>query len=115
MARTTFVEHRGKRIARLDFSGIVDEAVALTAIAEAAQVIQSQPPKSLYTVTLVKGSRFNSTVLSQVKKDHGSRAKLIEAILKLEKRAKDAEYKTGLEEHGTPRLFQIYAAAKKRS
>jgi hypothetical protein len=68
MARTSFMEHQGKRIAKLDFAGIVDEDVALTAIAEAAQVIQSQPPKSLYTITLVKGSRFNSSVLSAVKK-----------------------------------------------
>lgn len=68
MARTTFTEHQGKRIAKLDFAGIADETVALTAIAEAAQVIQSQPPKSLYTMTLVKGSRFNSSVLSAIKK-----------------------------------------------
>jgi hypothetical protein len=62
------MEHQGKRIAKLDFAGIVEEGAALTAIAEAAQIIQSQPSKSLYTVTLVKGSRFNSTVLSAVKK-----------------------------------------------
>ena len=68
MARTTFIEHRGKRIAKLDFAGIVEEQQALDAIAEAATIIQSQPPKSLYTVTLVKGSRFNSAVLSAVKK-----------------------------------------------
>ena len=53
-------------------------------------------------------------VLSQVKKDHGSRAKLIAAILKTEKRDKDAEYRTGLESKSTPRLFEIYRAAAKR-
>jgi hypothetical protein len=53
-------------------------------------------------------------VLSQVKKDHGSRAKLIDAIVSAEKRAKDAEYKTGLEKKGTPQLFEIYRATKRR-
>ena len=68
MPRTTFIEHQGKRIAKLDFAGIGEESVALDAIAEAAHIIQSQPAKSLYTITLVKGSKFNSTVLSAVKK-----------------------------------------------
>ena len=68
MARTSFMEHQGKRIARLDFAGIVDEKAALDAIAEAATIIQAQPPKSVYTITVVRGARFNSTVLSAVKK-----------------------------------------------
>ena len=68
MARTTFTEHQGKRVARLDFANITDEKDALAAIAEAAQIIQAQPPKSLYTITVIQGSRFNSTVLSAVKK-----------------------------------------------
>jgi len=68
MPRTEFKEHRGKRIARLDFANIAEEKDALAAIAEAATIIQAQPPKSLYTVTIVRGSRFNSTVLSAIKK-----------------------------------------------
>lgn len=54
-------------------------------------------------------------VLTQVKKDHGSRAKLIDAILASEKRSKDADYKTSLEGKNTPELFQILTAGKKRS
>ncbi len=54
-------------------------------------------------------------VLTQVKKDHGSRAKLIDAILTTEKRSKDAEYRTGLAKKSTPALLQILQASKKRS
>ena len=68
MVRTVFTEFRGKRIARLDFANIAEEPEALAVIAEAAAIIQAQPPKSLYTLTIVRGSRFNSTVLSALKK-----------------------------------------------
>lgn len=68
MPKTEFKEYRGKRIARLDFANIAEEKDALAAIAEAAAIIQAQPPKSLYTMTIVRGSRFNSTVLSAIKK-----------------------------------------------
>ena len=54
-------------------------------------------------------------VLSQVKKEHGSRAKLIEAILAGEKRSKDADYKASLEKNNTPELYQIFTAGQKRS
>ena len=52
--------------------------------------------------------------LTQVKKDFGSRAKLIDAIATEQKR-KDAGFKEGLERHGTPRLLEIYLASKKRN
>jgi uncharacterized membrane protein len=68
MPKTEFMEHRGKRIAKLDFSNILEEKEALEAIAEAARIIQVQPPKSLFTLTIVRGSRFNSSVLSAIKK-----------------------------------------------
>ena len=68
MARTRFIEFKGKRIARLDFAGIEEEPEALAAILEAGTIIQEQPPKSLYTLTIVRGSRFNSAVLFSLKK-----------------------------------------------
>ena len=67
MPRTTFTEHRGKRIAKLNFAEIVEEADALSAIAEAGEIIQAQPEKSVYTLTVVRGARFNSTVLAAMK------------------------------------------------
>jgi hypothetical protein len=67
MPRTTFTEHRGKRIAKLNFAEITEEADALSAIEEAGVIIQSQPEKSLYSLTIVRGARFNSTVLAALK------------------------------------------------
>lgn len=53
--------------------------------------------------------------LSDVKKEFGTRAKLVEEVLKLEKRTKDSGFKTRLEGLSTPRLFDLYRAAKKRA
>jgi hypothetical protein len=54
-------------------------------------------------------------LLTSVQKDHGSRAKLIEAIADGGKRGKDKDYRTGLESKSTPELFQILAVSKKKS
>jgi hypothetical protein len=54
-------------------------------------------------------------VLSRVKKDFGSRAKLIAAIAGEQKRAKDDDYKTSLERFSTPQLLEIYTSAKRRN
>ena len=54
-------------------------------------------------------------VLSSVKKDHGSRAKLIDAVLDAHKRTKDAGFKTSLERSSTPELYHQLVAAKKRA
>lgn len=55
------------------------------------------------------------TVLTAVKKDHGGRAGLIAAILKLDKREKDAGYRARLESQSTPRLADHHRASVKRS
>ena len=54
-------------------------------------------------------------VLSQVKKDYGSRAKLIDAILSSTKRGKDAGYRARLEKQSTPTLFATVQLAKKQA
>ena len=54
-------------------------------------------------------------VLTQVKKDHGSRAKLIEAVLTSTKRAGDKDYRAGLEKKSTPELADLLRVAKKKS
>jgi hypothetical protein len=54
-------------------------------------------------------------VLSEVKKSFGSRAKLIEAILKAEKRDKDDGLKARLEGMSTPRLLDHHGAAQRRA
>jgi hypothetical protein len=54
-------------------------------------------------------------VLSQVKKDHGSRSKLIDALLESEKRSKDAGYRTRLEGLSTPALLAQLNVSTKRN
>jgi hypothetical protein len=53
-------------------------------------------------------------VLTEVKSQFGTRAKLIEAITTLEKR-KDAGYADRLSRWSTPRLMDWYRGAKKRN
>jgi len=55
--RTQFRLHDGVRICHLDFSHVVDEDEALQAIADAKRLISAEPPKSVYTITDVTGSR----------------------------------------------------------
>lgn len=54
-------------------------------------------------------------VFTAVKEKFGTRAKLIDAIAELEKRTKDAGYKTRLEAYPVPRLWDMYKSASKRS
>jgi hypothetical protein len=70
--------------------------------------------KSLKNVANSKLLKLHDT-LSLLKKDFGSRAKLIDAILKLEKRAKDAGYKGKLESYPSPRLMDLHSALNKKS
>ena len=70
--------------------------------------------KGLDSVSNKKLLRLH-TVLSDVKKEFGSRAKLVDAILTQEKRAKDEGYKSRLDRLSTPRLFDQYKAGKKRA
>jgi hypothetical protein len=53
-------------------------------------------------------------VLSEVKSQYGSRAKLIDAVAKAEGRATDADYKQGLGRFPTPRLLARCNAAQRR-
>jgi hypothetical protein len=54
-------------------------------------------------------------ILSEVKEKFGSRAKLIDSILELERRSKDQGLKSRLEKHPTPRLLDLYRASTRRS
>jgi hypothetical protein len=53
------------------------------------------------------------TTFSEVKEKFGTRAKLIEGILEVEKRTKDAGYQKRLETFPVPRLYDLYKAAKR--
>jgi hypothetical protein len=70
--------------------------------------------KGLARISNAKLARLHE-VLTLVKRDFGSRAKLIDAILTLEKRAKDTGYKTRLEKFPLPRLLDEHRSASRRS
>ena len=53
-------------------------------------------------------------ILSDAKARFGSRQKLIDAILELEKRTKDAGYRTRLERYPLPRLLDLHRVADRR-
>lgn len=54
-------------------------------------------------------------LLSEVKTQFGSRSALIDAICEFEKRAKDEGFRDRMQRWPTPRLWDAYKAAKKRS
>ncbi|AKT39770.1 hypothetical protein [Chondromyces crocatus] len=70
--------------------------------------------KSLEHVSNAKLLRLHAT-FSEVKEKFGSRAKLVDAILETEKRAKDAGYRKRLEAWPVPRLYDHYKSAAKRA
>lgn len=70
--------------------------------------------KGLAHVSNAKLLRLHA-VLSEVKERFGSRAKLIDAICEVEKRAKDQGFRSRLEKYPAPRLLDAYKAASKRA
>ncbi len=70
--------------------------------------------KGLARVSNAKLLRLIDT-LGSVKERFGSRAKLVDAIVAVEKRTKDAGYKSRLESYPTPRLLDLHDAAAKRA
>ncbi len=69
--------------------------------------------KGLAHVSNAKLLRLHQT-FTTVKEKFGSRAKLIDAIAEIEKRAKDEGYKTRLGGFPVPRLWDMYQSASKR-
>ncbi len=65
--------------------------------------------KGLARVSNTKLLRLHR-ILTDAKGRFGSRAKLIDAILELEKRSKDSGYKTRLEGYTLPRLIDLHGA-----
>lgn len=102
--------------------GLVDAVAALATgdlwlartSAERAAEGEASAAKGLKLVSNAKLLRLHE-VLSTVKEKFGSREKLIAAILDIEKRSKDAGYKSRLEAYPVPRLYDHYRAATKRA
>ena len=76
-------------------------------------VSRTNKDKGLAHVSNAKLLRLHET-FSAVKEKFGTRAKLIDAILELEARAKDEGYKTHLSAFPVPRLWDLYKSTSKR-
>lgn len=68
--------------------------------------------KGLKHVSNAKLLKLHDT-FSRVKEQFGTRAKLIDAIVELGKRAKDAGYRARLEAYPVPRLHDLYLSLKR--
>jgi hypothetical protein len=76
-------------------------------------VSRTNAGKGLAHVSNAKLLRLHAT-FSEVKDKFGTREKLIDALLELEKRTKDAGYRRRLSEWPVPRLYDAYKSAAKR-
>lgn len=77
-------------------------------------VARTNKDKGLAHVSNAKLLRLHAT-FTEVKEKFGTRAKLIDAICDLEKRAKDEGYKTRLGAYPVPRLYDMWRSASRRS
>ena len=87
---------------------------AVKALATDDLFVDRVSPKGLDRVSNAKLLRLHD-LLESVKKDHGSRAGLIDAVAKAEGFEGNAEFKKALERHPTPRLVDRLASAQKRA
>ncbi len=76
-------------------------------------VSRTNKDKGLAHVSNAKLVRLHET-FTAVKEKFGTRAKLIEAILEVEKRAKDEGYKQHLSAFPVPSLWDLYKSTSKR-
>lgn len=70
--------------------------------------------KGLDRVSNAKLLRLHDA-LERAKNEFGTRAKLVDAILKLDNRAADAGYRQRLERYPLPRLLDLHAASGRRA
>ena len=96
-----------------DKAKLVAELEALTK-GDDLWVSRLNAKKGLAHVSNAKLLRLHKT-FTTVKEKFGTRAKLIDAIAEIEKRAKDEGYKTRLGAYPVPRLWDMYQSASKRA
>lgn len=66
MEKAQFIEHKGKKIFVLDFSNC-QPAEMLALVDECARLVRSQPKKSVYTITVANGAKFDFDVVNKLK------------------------------------------------
>jgi hypothetical protein len=76
-------------------------------------VARTSASKGLAHVSNAKLLRLHAT-FTEVKTKFGTREKLVDAILELEKRTKDAGYRQRLLAWPVPRLYDVYKSTAKR-
>jgi hypothetical protein len=81
---------------------------------EALWVSRTNKDKGLAHVSNAKLLRLHA-IFTEVKEKFGTRDKLIDAILELEKRSKDAGLRQKISAWPVPRLFDAYKSAAKRN
>ncbi len=69
--------------------------------------------RGLENVSNAKLLRLHA-IFTEVKEKFGTRAKLIDAILDVEKRSKDSGLRKRLEQYPVPRLYDMYRSTSKR-
>ncbi len=67
MERVRFVEHKGKRILLIDCGNCLP-AEMHEVIEECGRVVQSQPEKSVLTLTIANGGRFDLETIMRMKR-----------------------------------------------
>jgi hypothetical protein len=67
MERTRFIDHKGKQVLLLDYSGIRDPEEALREIRHSMAFVARQPKGSLRVMTHVRDARYNAAVLQGMK------------------------------------------------
>ncbi|MCL2448708.1 MAG: hypothetical protein FWD17_07170 [Polyangiaceae bacterium] len=77
-------------------------------------VSRTSKDKGLDHVSNAKLLRLHA-IFTEVKQKFGTRDKLIDAILEIEKRSKDAGYRQRLAAWPVPRLYDTYKSAAKRA
>jgi hypothetical protein len=80
---------------------------------EALWVSRTNKDKGLAHVSNAKLLKLHAT-FTEVKEKFGTREKLIDAIVELEKRTKDAGYRQHLSAWPVPRLYDTYRSLQKR-
>ncbi len=65
MERSKFILHKGIKIYQLDCSTCLPEDY-MAIIAECARTVQSQPKKSVLTLTIAGGGRFDKDTIGQL-------------------------------------------------
>ena len=77
-------------------------------------VARTNEDKGLARVSSEKLLKLHAA-FTEVKGKFGDRFKLIDAILALQGRSKDADYRKALTAYAAPRLLDLHGAAKRRS